>query len=602
MHLPTCSLLLSLPLLLPCVSSAAQAPLAPAARPVGAAARLLVDRDAETGTLWVLGAGYKLSLDASGARFRVPSADRAAVRTLALAPVEARAGDTVLDLAAAPLPERVGDGARFARGALEERWQFHPGGVRQSFLLLQPPPAGDLVLRIAVGGDLEHEPDGGELRFASADGARVAYGDWLAIDAQGRQSAGRPRLVDGAIEIDVPAAFLAAAAYPLLIDPVIASAVLHATTHDIHSHDVAVDESLGALLQVHQETFAAGDDDVIARRYTTAGAFLGETAIDISDAASETPAVANHEAANQFLVAWTDFPDGPYEVAQIRGRTHAAGSSALGSSFAIKTGDFAGFPDVGGPSSSSTVAPYYVVWHELSGFFSPHGDVSGRTVTPSGATGPKARLDSRSSDQSPPRISKRSGPGGRWMVVYTTELANGVASVDAAFVQHTGAVLHEEVSLTHGVVAQPDVDGDGTQFLTVFQSADGAGFGDIHGVRTTFGSALSHVAINLSSKELPLAQLILHQVQPTVARHGDGFTYAYMEAATTTTSAFRVFAATLTASTSPVTFTEKRVSLSPFSGAFVPRACNGLLDEPVFVAWLSPGNPDLLELAVYEPQ
>lgn len=565
------------------------------------APRLLVDR-ADDGTLWVLGDDYKLALDRDGARFRARADAHQRAHTLALGPVVAMVDGRELPVDAKVEPALHGPNAYFARGTLVEVWQFAPDGARQHFLLPEPPPAGDLRLRLPLGGDLQQEPGDGPLTFAAADGTRVTYGDWLACDVGGAACTGHPTVVDGAIELRLPAAFLATANYPLWIDPLVAAATLLSTTHDVQHLDIAVDDSLGVLMGVHQETFAAGDPDIIARRYDTTGALLSESPIDISDAYSEAPAVASHEALNQFLVVWAQLPTGPYQLARIQGRTHPAASTSMGSIFTINLGDASSFPDVGGPSSNSLLAPYYVVWREFS-VLPFNGDIAGRTVQPDGTKGNKTTLDGRNTEQGNPRISKRSGTGGRWMVVYTTDVSSTVRRIDSAIVHQTGGVLFSQQALTSGVYGQPDVDGDGTEFLTVFEGTDAINGDNVVGVRTTYGASLTHVPLPLSFLEVTGSVLPRDQIQPCVSRTKSGFTYAYMESTTPGGTAFVVHAASIGTSTAPLVFGDRHVPLSPSASGFIPHICNGLLSNRSFVCSLRPGTVfDRIDLAVFDQQ
>jgi hypothetical protein len=560
--------------------------------------RLLVDR-AEDGTIWALGGDYKLSLDGDGACFRARADVRQRAHTLTLGPVTATVGTGELPVAAKVAPVLHGPNAYFARGALVEVWQFAPDGARQNFLLPEPPPRGELRLRLPLGGDLQHQLGDGPLTFTAADGTCVTYGDWLACDVAGAACTGRPTVVDGAIELRLPAEFLATASYPLWIDPLVSSTVLLTTSHDIRHVDIAVDDSLGVLMTAHEETFAAGDEDVIARRYSSSGVLLGESAIDISNQSSRSPAVANHELANQFLVVWEQVPTRPFQVARILGRTHAAASASMGSTFTVNLGDSAGIPDVGGPSSNSVHAPYYVVWQEY-GLVPFNANVAGRTVTPSGTTGAKSVLDNRTSEQGPPRISKRSGTGERWMVVYTTDVSSTVRRIDSAIVHATGAVLASKEPLTSGVYSRPDVDGDGTEFLTVFEGNDAIQGDNVVGVRTTYGATLTHVPLALSFHELTATIAQRDQLQPCVSRTKDGFTYAYMESTVPGGTSFMIHAASIGIAAAPLVFADRHVPLATSTSGYIPHIGNGLLSNRSFVSSLRPGSLDQIELAVFD--
>jgi hypothetical protein len=573
----------------------APVPFPPVPDSAPATGRLLVD-SSEDGTLWARGDDYKVSIDATGAQFRTRTGPQRPSEILRFAPVQVRAGSHPLDVRAdAPVLED-GAGALIPRGSLVEVWQFEPAGARQNFLFLEPPPTGELVLRVPVTGDLVPTVTQEGLAFRSSSGAEIRYGDWFALDQRGNVLGGRSRWVDGAIEIRVPQAFLSAAEFPLWIDPLISTATLVNETHDISDAEIAVDDSLGIVTTVYTDLFAKNDPDIIGRRHGESGAFLGEHAVDISDEHTINPAIANHESANQFLVAWEDLGDEPYELSRIRARTISASTGILGSIWSVHAGDACGFPAIGGSSSSSTSANYYVVWQELGWIPVVDPDIAGRTVSPSGAMGSRSMLDGRSSEQSTPRISKRSGNGNRWMIVYTSKLANNVSSVDCAVVNTSGTVLLDKHSLSNGVYALPDVDGDGTEFLTVFEGDDAIGQSNIMGMRSTFGTGgLSTVGYALSFNELTGSQYGLDQRQPVVARTKSGFAYAYSEAVDSNSPATSVYAASISQTTSPLVFTEKRVLLG--SGA-AARICNGLLDKRCFVLWQ--GFSDDLQMATYD--
>lgn len=586
-------------MLLPTLLCCAQTFLSPTPTAAATAApRLLVDQT-DDGTIWVRGNDYKLSLTSAGARFRVRTGPARPTEAFELAPPAAFAGARALAVAADAEPVLHGRTVTYARGDLVEVWTLEPAGARQNFLLLAPPPAGDLLLRIPHSGELAPVAAAGPLAFRGAGGSEVRYGDWFAVDPLGRSAAGRPTADASAIEIRVPDAFLRAAQYPLWIDPLVSVTTVVSSTHDVSDAELANDDSLGIVTTCYTDTFSKGDQDIVATRVNESGVFLSELPIEISDESTDHPSIANHESANQFLVAWTDVGDEPYELFRIRARTIQASSGALGSIWSVHAGDGASFPAVGGSSSSSTSANYYVVWNEYGLIPLVDPDVAGRTVSPSGSMGSRSLLDGRSSEQSVARISKRSGNGNRWMVVYTTALANGVSSVDCAVVNTSGTVLLDKHSLTNSVASVPDVDGDGTEFLTVFQGDDANGVGNIFGMRSTFsGSSLSTVGYALSFVELSQAQLALDQRQPVVARTKSGFTYAYSEASSPNSGANAVFAASIHQNATPLTFTEKRVALGSGGAA---KICNGLLDKRCFVLWQGFGvGTDELDMAVYD--
>lgn len=551
------------------------------------APRLLLDQP-ETSTVWVLGEDYKLRLDKQGAKF-IPRGQPANQRSaLGLGPVQLAVAGQWRGLDSHALPSLSGREVRYDRGALIEVWQLEPQGARQNFLLTEPVGGGDLELTIPVSGDLESSRRQDGLAFRSAQGAEVRYGDWLAVDASGRRIAGASRLSETGISILLPADFLALAAYPLWIDPLISSQPIDSGPRDIYSLDCAMDDSQGLLFTVHEEAFDPEDNDVIGRRYKLNGEFLGEVPIDISDESTVQPAVANHEAADQFLAVWSEEAVKPYTLFRIRGRTQSALEATQGEPFTINWGDGGNSPDVGGPGGTSNKAEYLVVWSDYSLFPLVDPDIAMRPVSPMGELGNKKILDGSNKPQITPSVSKRAGNAGRYLVSYVEELENTVTRVEAALVHQSGEILQSEILLAQGVYGDPDVDGDGSEFLTVFTGRDGDFFGDIYGVRSTFGSSSVHTQLPLSFKELTSAQLALHQTNPCVARTKDGFVYAYMESAYPLNADFRIFLAAIHQSHNPLIFKERHLLLpteKPGAG-YSPSICNALLNGTCLLTWM----------------
>lgn len=126
-------------------------------------------------------------------------------------------------------PVRV-DGKRIAYGRgsdIEERYEVRPDGIEQTFRLARPLPGrGDLVLTGALSADRElgrSLPDGaGGLVIPLGDGgSRLRYGAVTAIDAKGARRAGTLAVADGRVTLTVDGAWLATAAYPVVVDPLI---------------------------------------------------------------------------------------------------------------------------------------------------------------------------------------------------------------------------------------------------------------------------------------------------------------------------------------------------------------------------------------------
>src|SRR5690606_2462437 len=180
----------------------------------------------------------------------------------------------------------------FDRGTLLERYDLALAEVEQSFVIPHRPGPGDLLLRLGGGTDLEYRGRDQGLRFEHPGVGDVRYGDVVVIDRRGRRWSFESEFVDGAVELRVPGAVLAAARYPLVIDPVILAVPVDGDGEDDEDPDVAFSTTSNTYLVVYEEVVASNDRDVIARRFDDDGTFLEEVAVDISSADTIDPAVA----------------------------------------------------------------------------------------------------------------------------------------------------------------------------------------------------------------------------------------------------------------------------------------------------------------------
>jgi hypothetical protein len=210
---------------------------------------------------WAAGDGYKVGF-ADGLRF-VPyhRSDGPAVdwrwRT-----VSARAGEQEL-VTQAPRAALASLRAEYDLGGLVEAYDVRPDGVEQTFVLRQrPASAGDLVIRGAVQSVLEAAPDGNGIGFVDASGVPlVRYGRALAIDANGSTAAMTTTLVDGGLELRLAGEWLATAAFPLVVDPLIAPVTVVAGV-PIAEVAIAHDPFGSKNLWVAEVRYAGGDADL----------------------------------------------------------------------------------------------------------------------------------------------------------------------------------------------------------------------------------------------------------------------------------------------------------------------------------------------------
>lgn len=121
------------------------------------------------------------------------------------------------------------DRAGYARpGGIVEAYQSLDFQVEQYFLLRTPlPGSGDLIFEGILSTTLAPRAEGllsGPARFSLGEGLDLVYGPALARDAAGRETAVALRLERGQVRLAVPGDWLAAASYPVLVDPAIGTA------------------------------------------------------------------------------------------------------------------------------------------------------------------------------------------------------------------------------------------------------------------------------------------------------------------------------------------------------------------------------------------
>lgn len=321
---------------------------------------LLFDEPGD-GALWVRGSSYKASFDAAGATL-IPFFGSDAPRNfpLALRTKSVTLAGESIDVAPGAV-ERDGDEVRIERGAFFEQYLMRPDSLEQRFVFPTLPASGELVVRLDAHSELAARDLGATLRFENELG-RIDYSEAFAIDAAGRKIALDSTLVDGAIEMRVPADFVAGAQFPLVIDPFVTFFTVSTSSprHDLLC-DVAYDASTDQWGVSFVNIWSSTDYDVFVRLVSGAGALQGTYTIDFSGAYWSTPKIANNNFANGFLVVAAVVPNpGP---AAIHGRTLDALALTVGAAFQISPADgaYRNAPDVGGdpyPGGSY----YCVVW------------------------------------------------------------------------------------------------------------------------------------------------------------------------------------------------------------------------------------------------
>jgi hypothetical protein len=422
------------------------------------------ERDPER--IWAVGDTFKASFGREGATYvpffgsRAPRSHPILFRLAAL-----RADGAEIALDAATMPVRDGDRIVFDRGAVLEVYDLSVDAVEQSFVL-RAPLAGELQLDVAVGSDLLRASDAQGLVLESASGA-VRYGRAFAVDGR----AGRTDLDSGwseeGIRIVVPAARVAAASWPLVVDPVITTFAVDDGVAVDGSPDAAFDVSTSRWLVVHERVVSATDVDVVYHLLSSDGTPIDSGFMDPTTIRWARPKVASNNAADRFVVVVEDGPVGQRRIATCG--YHASGSLGINVTIASFLEDVHD-PDIGGDTSALGPSYFCVVWerdysptdHDVNALLLQDNGAPFGSLLPVAIT--TGTLDGR------PSISKTCGvnvPGAprMWNVVWQRTDALGDADIAGRQIGPTGTLLggaffvdSSAVRTTDPAVSSPSTD------------------------------------------------------------------------------------------------------------------------------------------------
>jgi hypothetical protein len=227
--------------------------------------------DGRSAGIWASGPTYKVSFH-DGMTFYPYVGSRRPHQPLHWRTVSVRAGGhELLRENTAPAPRATDWRCEYDLGPVTERYDVRDDGVEQSFVVHERPPAGELVVVGEVSSPLQLPPmaaQHGPLSLHLADGRPVIdYGAAVAIDRNGVRTPVATATDGNRILLRVAAETVAAAAFPLVIDPLLASNTLLALGLTVDDADV-LHETLTPVLDQARMWYswsaevAAGDHDV----------------------------------------------------------------------------------------------------------------------------------------------------------------------------------------------------------------------------------------------------------------------------------------------------------------------------------------------------
>ncbi|MCA8948391.1 MAG: hypothetical protein KDE27_02745 [Planctomycetes bacterium] len=445
------------------------------------------------GELWGGSDHFKVRFDPGSIEYTpaLPAAPRSLPMTLRV--VGCGRGGSAAPMPAPVRPTNATTTVTYVRPGFVERYEVRPEGVEQSFVFERlPAGAGDLVVRLQVDTELLPRPASadGALEFANGEFGGIRIAEVVGIDAAGRRAAGSLRRDGEVVELRLPAAFVDSAALPLVLDPLISTVITVASGSTNHvDPDVAYDASTQRYLVVFTQYFSLTDQDVVAQRFSVSGSPVGARILVDGTALTEKGArVANVNVENTFLVVYMRSPALTLAQADIVGRAISASTGAISARATIEGGtNHQRDPDVGGEATQSDDEAI-VVWNDETAKeirarqVNVDGSVSPPTVTPFGGAAVLI-ADSPASlwTDYAPVISKSGGTTGNHLIAWNRQFSSSPnTSIRGAIIDRSINVLEDllDIALAATDNDLPDVDGDGRNWLVVWEQEATANSGD----------------------------------------------------------------------------------------------------------------------------
>jgi hypothetical protein len=508
--------------------------------------RLHVDTS-DPATIWARGDTWKASFAAAGFVF-TPFLGSQAPRNfpLQLQLAGASVGGVAVPIEPHHGPRLRGERVELERGACTEVYALTVAHVEQLFVFAQPLGDGDLTVHMHVATELAATPlaDGG-VRFANERGG-VHYGRAVAIDAQSRRVDVSTRCEGGALTLTVPAAFVAAASFPLTIDPVVSAFVVGAgsgTVADWSSPDCAyVGTHAGLYAAVFEEAFSQTDHDVYLRPFARDGAALPGQYVDYTSLYWAAPQIASHRGASQFLVvAARGLPSAGTEIWARTVSYSVPGGAAvltLGNQFAVYTSGNGSNPDVGGDPNPSPPFPgnYCVTWENA-------GELYYRIVGTDTSLQPAQWLDPGQEYCSNPRIGKSCGVGAyttqEWILVWQKrysptdeDVFGSIVGVDGSLRQLQFTIDYSSYSDTNPEVSSETDYTDGAErFLVTYERLYPSTIVTPlrTGLRASLWTGTTSLSGSIDLSALLQASGLRDQMRPSVDTDGVRFAVGYDE-------------------------------------------------------------------------
>jgi hypothetical protein len=480
---------------------------------------------AESDGIFAFGPAYKARATLAGVEFTPALGAAAAVNQ----PLLLRLGTIGRGEARQPVgeaqPVATGDRITYERVGCVERYDVRPEGLHQSFLFERLPAGeGDLVVRLDVSTPLlaETTPDGG-LRFVLPGVGGVALSAVTGIDARGRTVPGSMVLDGARLELRLPAAFVDTAALPLVLDPLLTTFTVAGTGSDEEDPEIATSTSNSMV--VWQLVFSASDRDLRAQVFSYDGSLVGPGVMALTSGVGDDrhPSLGYVAERQRWVIVFERAGDLVAVSATSQGAVSPEVVVAGGADVQIE-------PDVAGETAAGFADAICVFRNQTQGKL----QAMRIRCNSSGTLMPVATVDlvtsQFGSSLGRPRIAHRGGDVGRYLVVYPrTTLLTSLTSVRGLVLTRFLGVLGSAVLTNSGADDDnPEVDGDGVEWVVVHDSdpSVGAGNRDVRALPVRFDAASgtvlpgSSVAVaNTANDEFEPVVACLHTVAVVAWRH-----------------------------------------------------------------------------------
>ena len=222
-----------------------------------------------------------------------------------------RRGDERLLATDAAMPTRSHDrsAVHYAWPGVVERYVARADGLKQSFVFAERPAGrGDLVVELAIDTALPRAT--GEIAWRNEHGNGVALGIVLGIDARGRRCEGAARFTDAGVALSLPASFVDAAAYPLELDPLIATAIETLQGADCDFPDVAHDAWSGSWCVAWTQFFGGGTTGIVASVWLAGSLGFGYAFAINQNGDEDSVRVGAIAGTGLYVLVWTNYTSG----------------------------------------------------------------------------------------------------------------------------------------------------------------------------------------------------------------------------------------------------------------------------------------------------